>query len=199
MAPPHGILTKKMVQYNFECRHYNNNESSSTDSQQNYNHNNISMVVPYVQGLEETFKRTCNKKGIQIHFKGSNTIRTLLMAPKDKDTKLQKSGVIYKYKCPQINCPEEYIGENGRGFGDRLKERLRVPSPIHQHTSFTGHPISPECFCIVHREAQGTTRNIKEAMFISTNDPSLNRNLGKYQLPCEWDQILWDTLALKLK
>ena len=50
------------------------------------------------------------------------------MAPKDKDTKLQKSGVIYKYKCPTINCPEEYIWETGRAFGDRLKEHLRTPS-----------------------------------------------------------------------
>ena len=52
------------------------------------------------------------------------------MAPKDKDTKLQRSGVIYKYKCSQINCPEEYIGETGRAFGDRPKEHLRAPSTI---------------------------------------------------------------------
>ena len=121
------------------------------------------------------------------------------MAPKDKDSKLQKSGVIYKYKCPQINCPEEYIGETGRAFGNRLKEHLRVPSPIHQHTSSTGHPVSPDCFNIVHSESQGTTRNIKEAMFIRVNDPTLNRNLGKYQLPHIWDNILQDTLMLQLK
>ena len=137
------------------------------------------MVVPYIQGLGDNFKRTCNKKGIQVHFKQSNTIKTLLMAPKDKDTKLQKSGVIYQYKCLTINCPEEYIGEAGRVFGDRLKEHLRAPSPTHQHTSSTGHPISPDCFNIIHKEAQGTTRHIKEVMYISTYNPSLNRTLGK--------------------
>ena len=52
---------------------------------------------------------------------------------------------------------------------------------------------------IIHKEAQGTTRNIKEAMYIRANDPSLNRNLGKYQLPHVWDQVLIDTPALKLK
>ena len=169
----------------------NNNHNNGTSS--NNHSKNISMVVPYIQGLGEKFKRTCNKKGIQIHFKGSNTIKTLLMAPKDKDTKLQKSGVICKYKCPKINCPEQYIGETGIAFGDRLKEHLRALSPFHQHTSSTGHPISPDCFSIVHRESQGMTRNIKEAMFIRANDPSLNRNLGKYQLPHVWDQILQDT------
>ena len=196
------------LQHNFECRHYNSSEPNSTDNQQNNNHNNngtnnhkknISMVVPYIQGLGEKLKRTCNKKGIQVHFKGSNTIKTLLMAPKDKDTKLQKSVVINRYKCSQINYPEEYIDETGRTFGDRLKEHLRAPSPIHQHNSSTGHPISPDCFSIVHKGAQGTTRNIKEAMFIRANDLSLNRNLGKYKLLHVWDQILQDTPALQLK
>ena len=122
------------------------------------------------------------------------------MAPKDKDNKLQKSGVIYKYKCPHINCPDEYIGESGRTFGDRFREHLKAPSsPIHQHTSTTGHPVSPDCFSIVHRESQGLTRNIKEAMYIRVNDSSLNRNLGKFQLPHVRDQILQDMSTLHLK
>ena len=116
-------------------------------------------------------------------FTGTNTIKTLLMAPKDRDNKLQKSGVIYKFKCPHINCPEEYIGKSSRTFRDRLKEHLRAPSPIHHYSSSTGHLVNPECFTIVNRQPQGATRNIKEAMYIHVNDPSLNRNLGKYQLP----------------
>ena len=48
---------------------------------------------------------------------------------------------------------------------------------------------------IVHRKAQ----NIKEAMFVSANDPSLNKNLGKYQLPHIWGKILHETSALQLK
>ena len=68
----------------------------------------------------------------------------ILMAPKVKEHKLQKSGIIYKFKCPHINCPEEYIGESGRPLGDRVKEHLRAPSPIHQHSNTTGHPVSPD-------------------------------------------------------
>ena len=78
----------------------------------------------------ERYKRTCNNLGIKVHFKGSNTIKTLLMAPKDRDNKLQKSGVIYRFNCPHINCPEEYIRKSGRTFGDRLKEHLIAPSSI---------------------------------------------------------------------
>ena len=51
------------------------------------------MVVPYTKGLGEKFKRTCSQLEIQVHFKGNNTIKTLLMAPKDKDNKLQKVGL----------------------------------------------------------------------------------------------------------
>ena len=88
------------------------------------------MVVPYILGLGEKFKRTCNKKDIQVPLKGSNTIEDLPMAPKDKDSKLQNSGVIYQYKCPTINCPVEYTGDTGRVFGDRLKEHLEDLSPF---------------------------------------------------------------------
>ena len=54
------------------------------------------IVVPYHQGLSESFKRTCKKYGIEVHPKGGHTIKDLLMAPKDKDTILKKGGVIYR-------------------------------------------------------------------------------------------------------
>ena len=176
----------------------NNNNRDNTSSQQN---KNISIVIPYIQGLGERFKRTCNKQGIQVHFKGTNTVKQLLMAPKDEDPKLAKCGDIYRYKSPDINCTEQYIGESGRTLGDRYKDCLKAPSPINIHTSSMGHPVSPDCFPIVDREAQGLTRNIKEAVYIKVNDPSLNRNLGKFQLPHAhvWVQVLKYTPLLNLK
>ena len=72
-----------------EEQHSNNHNSSDTTNQNK--HKNVSMVVPYMHGLGERFKRTCNKQGDQGHFKGTNTIKQLLMAPKDNDNKLQKS------------------------------------------------------------------------------------------------------------
>ena len=58
---------------------------------------------------------------MQIHFKGSNTIHNLLVAPKDKDSTVQKNGIIYRYKCTQADCEEEYIGKLGRTFGEGSK------------------------------------------------------------------------------
>ena len=59
--------------------------------------------------------------GVQVHFKGGNTITNLLVAHKDKENITQKSGAIYRYKCDRVECDKEYIGESSRNFGERLK------------------------------------------------------------------------------
>ena len=50
--------------------------------------------------------------------------------------------------------------------------------------------IKLDTFSIMDRESQGVTRKIREVMFIRVNDRSLNRNLGEYQLPHIWDDVL---------
>ena len=52
----------------------NTRRTRRTQTGQNNNHNNLYMVVPYHQGLSERIKRTCNKFGVQVHFKGGQTI-----------------------------------------------------------------------------------------------------------------------------
>ena len=156
------------------------------------------MVVPYHQGLGERIKRTYNKFGVQVFFKGRQTIRSLLIAPKDKDPITNKSGVIYRYECSEHGCNEEYIGESARNFAERFKEHQKTPSPIFDHCNTTSHNININNFTIVGREDQNLTRAIKEALFIRVNDPSLNRNIGKYHLPHIWDQVLHKTSESKL-
>ena len=147
-------------------------------------------MVPFIPGTSEKFKKLCKAKGIQVHYKGNNTIKTLLGNPKDKDPKANKTGIIYHYKCLHINCPDAYIGESGRALGDRVKEHLKAPSPIHQHSTTTGHPLDPEHFNIVHKEVNSHARTIKKSMFICVHEPTLNRNLGRYQLLHIWDHLL---------
>ena len=159
---------------------------------------NLYMGVPYHQGLSERIKRSCNKFGVQVFFKGGQTIKNLLMAPKDKDPITNKSGVIYRFKCSHHGCKEEYIGESARNFAERFKEHQKAPSPIFDHCNISGHNININNFTIVGREDQNLTRAIKEALFIRVNDPSLNRNIGKYHLPHIWDEVLHTTSELKL-
>ena len=104
------------------------------------------------RGLSERTKRTCNKFGVLVYFKGGQTIKSLLMAPKDKDPVTTKSGVIYRYKCSEHGCKEEYIGESARNYAERFKEHQKVPSPIFDHCNTTGHNININNFTIVGRE-----------------------------------------------
>ena len=54
--------------------------------------------------------------------------------------------------------------------------------------------IANLCICYLN-----LMRTIKEALYIRVNDPSLNRNVGKYHLPHVWDEVLFNTSELKLK
>ena len=134
-----------------------------------------------------------------VYFRGGSTIRDLLVHPKDKDTILQKSGVIYRYRCGRVDCEDEYIGDSGRTFGERFREHMRAPSPIIDHHNTTGHKVSLENFSIVGREDNSIVRNIKEAIFIRVNGPSLNRNVGNFLLPHIWDEVLARSQELNLK
>ena len=111
----------------------------------------------------------------------------------------QKSGVIYKYKCGRMDCEEEYIGESGRTFAERFTEHMRAPSPIHDHHNITGHELSLDNFSIVGRDDQSIARAIKVEILIRVKDPSLNRNIGKYQLPRIWNEVLVRLPEIKLK
>ena len=130
--PPWALNT---LQHGFNHRHITHNGQNNywqpTQQHQQYldqiekkKHLHSGTIHPLTWGKVQ---RTCNNLKIHAHFKRSNIIKTLLMAPKDRDNKLQKSGVIYRYnKCLYINCLEEYIRELGRTFGDRLKKHLRA-------------------------------------------------------------------------
>ena len=87
------------------------------------------ITVPYYKGLGESVKKKCNTYGVQVYFRGGTIIKNLLMAPKDKDPMLKKSGVIYSYKCVRVDCDEEYTGESSRTFGVRFKEHQKAPFP----------------------------------------------------------------------
>ena len=64
------------------------------------------MVVPYTKVHSESFKNICSQVGIQVHFERENTIKSLLVAPKDKDKITQKGGVMYRYKCHMLACDD---------------------------------------------------------------------------------------------
>ena len=78
------------------------------------------IVVPYSQGLYESYKTMCSKYGVQVHFKEGNTLKNLLMFPKDREVITKQSNIIYWFKCGRTEC-DEYIGESARTFEERYK------------------------------------------------------------------------------
>ena len=157
------------------------------------------IVITYTQGLCESIKKISGRYGIQTYFKGSNTIRNLLVSPKDKVPMVSQSGAIYWFQCGDLSCDDEYIRETSRTLGERYKEHLKDPSPIHQHSNHTGLPISHNNFQILGKEGHSLARYIKESIFIRVNNPTLNRNIGKFNLPHTWGRVLLKTPGLNLK
>ena len=120
---------------------------------------------------------------------------------------------LQKTKIPSKRKVESYIDTNVTGwnvmrntlesprehFERGSKNTSRHPPPIYDHFNATGHNVTLENFSIVGREDQNLSRLIKEALFIRVNNPSLNRNIGKYHLPHIWDEVLLKTSKLNLK
>ena len=176
-----------------------NNQETSTNNTKPGPTNTIGQVViPYTQVIAKSFKHICGKYGIKVYFKGNTTIKQLLMKPKDQDPMDRKSGVFYSYQCNNLACNEEYIGETSRTLGERCKEYLKQPSSIHVYIQQTGHHIADNGFNIIGREDQGQARIIKESIYIRVNNPTLNQNIGKYNLSHIWDRVLFNTPGLKL-
>ena len=85
------------LQQQFELKHNNrdNNQTEGQPNNSNWEHNNnITKTSPWSYHTFQLGRKIQkNKQDFQVHFKGTNTIKQLLRAPKDRDPKLAKSGV----------------------------------------------------------------------------------------------------------
>ena len=78
----------------------NNNQQDN-----NPNKRNITIVVPFILGTSEKFKKL-QKQGNTGTLQGTNTLRTLLGNPKDKDPKINQNGIIYPLQVPPNKLPQ---------------------------------------------------------------------------------------------
>ena len=79
-----------------------------------------------------------------------------------------------------------------------FREHLKAPSPIFDHQSGTGHTyhIRQIQHC---GEGKNCARTIKESISIIVKNPTLHRNIGKCNMPYDWNGILFNTPELKIK
>ena len=82
---PNRLITKNNHKFHNIKAHTCSTDSNTSTNNINNNHNNINIVVTYTKGLSINFKNICGKVEIQVHFKRGNTLRSLLVAPEDKD------------------------------------------------------------------------------------------------------------------
>ena len=95
------------------------------------------VVIPYIKGLSEQYRHTLAKYRVRVFFKGTSTIKSLLMNPKDPIPDAQKTDIIDHWKCPANNCTAaEYIGETNRSLNERVSDhRIKPPVPSEITTS----------------------------------------------------------------
>ena len=83
---------------------------------------NINVGLPYMQGTSEALTPVFKTHAVGTCHRPINTIRSILVHPKDKTPDAQKCGQVYQVECPK--CPLTYIGETGRMLATRMKDHL---------------------------------------------------------------------------
>ena len=149
------------------------------------------VAIPYIKGLSEQYRHTLAKYRVRVFFKGTSTIKSLLMHPKDPIPVAQKNDKIYHWKCPANNCTDEYIGESNRSLKERVSDhRSQATSAIRNHHISTKHPKAElKDFTIIDREHNTLHHRAKEALHIHIKCPSLNRNIGKVRIPSVFNKL----------
>ena len=158
------------------------------------------VVVPYIRGFSEELKRIFGGFGVPTYFKSSNTLRQLLVHPKDPVGKDKVVGPVYKISCEE--CDTTYVGETERSLKARFGEHRRPSSTTsevseHVHTDNPNHNIMImlENTKILSVEHKWFERGVKEAIYIRAMNPSLNRDGGRYNLPPVWNNIIKERLT----
>ena len=157
--------------------------------------NKVSAPLPYIKGLSEKLTNIYRDHGVSTYHVPINTIRSILVHPKDKTPDANKCGVVCKFSCPQ--CTDTYVGETSRSLGTRFKEHSRLKPPltaIGEHCKNHNHNIKIDDVQVVAREEHFWKRKIREAIEIRTQQPSLNRDAG-HDLPAIYDDLLSHDLS----
>jgi hypothetical protein len=155
--------------------------------------------VSYIKSLAEPLKRIFATEGIPVYFKPRNTIRQLLVSPKDKTDKGDTCGPLYKIQCEgskREKCDKTYIGETERTLRARFAEHRRPSTSTsevsnHIHRDCPGHKVDIANVKILSRDSRWYERGVREAIHIRKDKSSLNRDGGRHQLSHIWDRLIF--------
>ena len=140
-----------------------------------------SATIPLIKGTTEAIRRVLSPLGIRTTFRPINTLRQLLVHPKDHVPQQERPGVVYRIPC--TNCSRTYIGQTGRP--QRLKEHRRAvrnadtaTSALAEHVHSTGHPVNWTEARVIDTCSYTSRRCLLESWMIHKETNHLNRELG---------------------
>ena len=141
------------------------------------------VTLPYVRGLAETIKRILGKLEVRVRFRPNQTLRQLLVKPKDPIPLDQRNGVVYRIPCRY--CAKTYVGQSGRSLACRIKEHQRAvrngdenASAIAEHAWGCHHHIDWEAAEVVDSNPDWYPRCLMESWHIHKEPNSMNRERG---------------------
>ena len=155
-----------------------------TDESTNRTQPKATVVIPYIKNVSEGIRRILSKVDIRTCFKPNQTLRQLLVHPKDKIPLSGKTGVVYQVDCS--SCGSSYVGQTGRTLQHRVKEHQRAltsytpytTSAVAEHSMKTGHNIEWESAKVLEVSDQYFQRTYLEAWNIRLHSQTMNRDDG---------------------
>ena len=164
-------------------------KTPTKDTQEPVEHQRkIMIALPYVSTVSHQLQRVFKRYGATAYHKPTNTIRSMIVRPKDSTETSRKTGVIYNIKCK--DCDHEYVGETGRTVATRVHEhRTKEESAVLEHMSATGHRIDWNGVQVIDTEPNEDRRKTKEAIHIRQRKPGMNRDTGA-NLPAIYSSLL---------
>ena len=142
--------------------------------------------LPYIGNLSTEIKQKvvkyckyyCKSTNIKIVFSPFKVGN--LFSVKGSVPKYLRSFVVYRFTCP--GCNASYIGETTRHLTTRIKEHLETDSKCHifKHLDTKRkckELWNAECFEIIDSTTSSYRLKLKEAMHITWEKPSLNKQV----------------------
>ena len=115
----------------------------------------------------------------------TNTIRSILVYPKEKTPDAQKCGLVYQVECPE--CPPHIHGQTGRTLATRTKYHLNLRNPVLNSCGRTlcaqTPQITKDSVRVLDREEIRLKRKVREASEIKIGQAAMNRDQGYLSSP----------------
>ena len=170
--------------------------SFNSRSKNNQNLEAPKLFIPYEKGISEQLKRVANKYGLEVIFRRSLSLKSMLQTNPFKSD--STCGVVYKITC---SCCKKYVGETGRRIEERIKEHqadvnnkrsAEKITGLSQHLRKSRHTPNWKEIEILARENNIVKRKFKQSVAISQEkkDNLLNKKEERKVISDIWSAII---------